>query len=385
MILNNQQLTVVCNPFANYGRTTAALNLIRAFREVYITPQICDIDSSKNFSISPDIVIEFGSDFVDTPKEGINIYVANVDEVPTVRNVFGGLPSKSYNILYPAWELSKCPEHWREEISEFDELWVPSRFVGDAFRGIYENAITVIPHPVDVKFNCLLNRSYFGLPDSAYVFMFPFDFRSYIQRKNPFAVLRVLEQVFRDNPYKDIFLLVKVIGETSSPSAITSFSKLEYAINKSIFRNRVRLIKGFLSEDEKNNIIRISDCLVSLHRSEGFGLSLAEAMVLGKPVIATAYSGNLDFMNSSNSLLVNYELIPVGENDYPESTGQVWADPNENQAIEYIRQLIESPQLGKEIGFQANFDIRLNLSYLAVGNLMVERVKAIESHFRQSK
>jgi glycosyltransferase involved in cell wall biosynthesis len=385
MTSHKRPLTVVCNPYANYGTTVAALNLVRAFRRVYVNPHICDINSSFNFSRSPDIVTEFGSDFVDTPNEGINIFVANVDEVTLLRNVFGNLPSNSHNILYPTWELSTCPDHWRAEISDFDELWVPSKFVGDAFRGVYENEITIIPYPVDVKFNCLLNRSYFGLPDSSYVFLFPFDFRSYIQRKNPFAFLRVLEQVFKDHPYKDIFLVVKAIGETSSASAIENYSKLECAINNRIFRNRVRLIKGFLSENEKNNLIRNSDCLVSLHRSEGFGLSLAEAMLLGKPVIATGYSGNIDFMNETNSLIVNYELIPVAENDYPEAAGQVWAEPDENQAIEHINRLLESPQLGEEIGSQANLDIRLKLSYLAIGNLMVERIKLIESHLGKSK
>lgn len=384
-MFSNQLITVVCNPFANIGRTVAALNMIRAFRAVYQHPMICDITSSLYFPKDPEILNEFGSDIVESPNRGINIYVANVDEIPTLRKVFGALPSNAYNILYPAWELSKCPDHWKDEIAEFDELWAPSNFVSEAFKNVYSKEITVIPHPVDVKFDCLLNRSYFNLPDSAFIFYFPFDFRSYITRKNPFMLLHVFEKIFESHPHQDIFLLIKVIGETSSESAIENYSELEDVIKKSMFRNRVRLIKGFLSENEKNNLLRLSDCLVSLHRSEGFGLSLAESMLLGKPVIATEFSGNLDFMKPTNSFLVDYKLIPLQENDYPESAGQEWAEPDEKQAIDHINRLLESPQLGKQIGSQASFDIRLGLSYVSIGNLMMERIRAIESQFVKSK
>src|SRR5512136_3068638 len=102
-------------------------------------------------------------------------------------------------------------------------------------------------------------------------------------------------------------------------------------------RDRVIVIWKVFSDNEMRNLIRCCDCFVSLHRSEGFGLGMAEAMYMGKPVIATAYSGNLAFMNESISCLVDYKLIPVEEGQYPFPKGQVWADPDLDQAAYFVQ------------------------------------------------
>jgi glycosyltransferase involved in cell wall biosynthesis len=122
------------------------------------------------------------------------------------------------------------------------------------------------------------------------------------------------------------------------------------------------------------NLLRCSDCFISLHRSEGFGLGLSEAMSLGKPTIATRYGGNVDFMNESNSCLVDYKLEPVGDNCYPHWQGQYWAEADVDQAFCYMLELLRDRHKRKRIGDNAKIQTRKQLSYASIGQLYENRI-----------
>jgi glycosyltransferase involved in cell wall biosynthesis len=122
-----------------------------------------------------------------------------------------------------------------------------------------------------------------------------------------------------------------------------------------------------LTDDEMKNLVRCCDCYVSLHRSEGFGRGPAEAMVLGKPVIATRWSGNLDFMNDNNSILVDCALTPVAPEAYPYWQGQHWAEPDVEQAAASMVDLLDEPEKGLAIGRRASLEMRREFSYRAIG------------------
>jgi glycosyltransferase involved in cell wall biosynthesis len=127
------------------------------------------------------------------------------------------------------------------------------------------------------------------------------------------------------------------------------------------------------------DLIKVCDCYISLHRAEGFGLGMAEAMYLGKPVIATAYSGNLDFMNEENSCLVDYELIEVKDGEYPYASGQVWADPNIRTARSFMRRIFEDERYRMQIAHAGQSTIFKYHSFERVGAMMVKRIQEIRS------
>jgi len=142
---------------------------------------------------------------------------------------------------------------------------------------------------------------------------------------------------------------------------------------------RVIVIDRVFSTDETISLMDACDAYISLHRSEGLGLTMAEAMLLAKPVIATGYSGNLDFMNPTNSLLVDYQLVEIDEGIPPYGRGLVWAQPSEPHAARLMRQVWENPEFARELGARARDDVGANLSMAAAGQRMAARLAAIRS------
>ena len=207
-----------------------------------------------------------------------------------------------------------------------------------------------------------LSRAYFGLPDDRFLLLFFFDFRSFIQRKNPWAALRAFTTAFQDNVSAPVSLAIKMNGTEACPDDYRDF------LDSDAVRDpRVILIDRVMDGGEIKELVRLCDCFLSLHRSEGFGRGLAEAMYFGKPVIATGYSGNLDFMNEANSCLVDCTLIPVGTDEYPYGAGQRWAEPDVDQAAWYLQRLVADSAYAADLGQRAAHYIRTYHSFAAVG------------------
>lgn len=373
------EVTLVCNPFIKIGRGVAALNLFRAFREAYFPPNVCDISSRLYNDSEAAVEAELAAYRTQAPGNRVNIYVINADEIELTKSYLGEYPRGAYNIIYPAWELSKCPPDWREKLSVFDEVWAPSRFVQAAFQDVFDRPVHYMPHPIDVSFTHFLHRSYFGLPDHSYLFLFFFDFRSYIERKNPFAVIEAFERMLNERPAANTHLVMKIGGAESSPKAGEDLARLLARIDASPARRKIITLDRIYAENAIRNLTRCCDCFVSLHRAEGFGLGLAEAMFLGKPVIATQYSGNVDFTTGENSYPVDYSLVPIGDGEYPNWEGQEWAEPDVAQAASIMTCLVDDPEAGRRTGRRASRDIRTNLSPLAVGVQAKNRILEIAS------
>jgi glycosyltransferase involved in cell wall biosynthesis len=219
-----------------------------------------------------------------------------------------------------------------------------------------------------------LGRRYFGIPESAYVFLFFFDFTSYIDRKNPFAVLSAFEKVCAERVRDGIYLVIKVGGSAHRQEDYKRFTEW---LGDFGYRDRIVLINKTLRDNEIKNLVRCCDCFVSLHRSEGFGRGMAEAMYLGKPVVATGYSGNIDFMNEENSCVVRYELVEVKEDQYPHANGQVWAEPYIDHAVEYMLKLVSDRDFGRGLGNTASRYVRQFFSYRRMGLQYKKRMEKI--------
>jgi len=305
-----------------------------------------------------------------TRSSPINIFHINGDEVAqSMAHLSYHGPWTGYKVVYPAWELSRYPKEWASELDRFDEIWAPSRFIYDALRPVCRKPVFHLPLSCEVSLSKFLSRRYFGLAESDYTFLFFFDLRSYVTRKNPRAVIDAYRGLLSRHRYARSSLVLKING--AEQASLASAELNDYVAD---LRGHVKIIERPMSDNEIKNLIRCCDCFVSLHRSEGFGRGLAEAMFLEKPVIATAYSGNMDFMNDETALLVDYDLVPVGAAEYPFADGQQWADPDIEQATGYMEALFTDPNKGRELGTRARAHLRTSFCYHERGMAYRERI-----------
>lgn len=299
-----------------------------------------------------------------------DIFHVNADAMAAAVTSLGpGRFDGTYKIGYWAWELSKVPADWQTSIDFVDEIWAPSRFIQEAYQSFTRKPVVYMPLCVDLSFNSWRRRKHFGLPDRTYLFLYYFDGFSYYQRKNPYAALRAFKAAFPER--QDVGLVIKAQNAKEDSPGWRELMELVAG------DPRVFVINKTLTKSEVMSLQAECDCFVSLHRSEGFGRGPAEAMWLGKPVIATGYSGNVDFTRPDNSLLVDYRLVDVKRDEYPFWEGQVWAEPDEAHAAAHMRRLTAEPQLGAELGRKASMLMRSEFSYCAIGARYEARLKEI--------
>ena len=258
-------------------------------------------------------------------------------------------------IGYWAWELPRLPPDWRHGFPFVHEIWVPSRFTAEAVAAETRLPVRVVPHPLPPPAPSADGRAHFDLPDDAFVAVSFFHMGSSFTRKNPVAAIRAFRAACGDDPSK--ILVVKVNEGTLDAAA---WNTLHQAVGGAA---NIRVINRKMERVEVDSLLDAADTVISLHRAEGFGLVPAEAMARGKPVVATGWSGNLDFMTERNSILTGYRLIPAED---PQHTynfpGQMWADADVDEAAAALRRLAGNLDLRHRLGAQAAADIRRLLS-----------------------
>jgi len=278
--------------------------------------------------------------------------------------------TRRYNIGYWFWELEQFPNAWNYALPIVDEIWVNTEFNASTMRAVHP-CVTKIPFAIEFDLPGIrFNRAYFGLLEESFIYFTSFDFHSFVERKNPQAVIEAFLQAFpnHDTP---INLLIKSINGYNHLQQYQALKVLAQHDPRIIFLDQQ------LNTEENRGLLNVIDCYVSLHRSEGLRLGLAESMYLGKPVIATNYSGNLEFMNTQNSCLVDFELVPVLEGQYPHSTHQVWAHADTQHAAVCMQAIFEDPFMRERLGNQARRDIHTHHSYSAMGNAIAQRLDVL--------
>src|SRR3954463_8879745 len=272
-----------------------------------------------------------------------------------------------YTIGVWAWETDVVPASWDRAFALVDEIWVYSSYVVELLSHAAPVPVVRMPLPIVPPPAAGAELS-IDVPD-AFTFLFIFDFFSTLQRKNPLGLVEAFKRAFA--PGEGPHLLLKSFNGDYKPDRLT---QLERAADG---REDIHIVDRFVSEEERAALMKRCDAYVSLHRAEGFGLTLGEAMALGKPVIGTGFPPTLDFMTPANSYLVNYETTtvgPEGEN-YP-AEGR-WAEPDLDHAAALMRDVWEHQDEARRRGAQAQRDIAEGFSAASVGELARARLRRI--------
>jgi glycosyltransferase involved in cell wall biosynthesis/SAM-dependent methyltransferase len=305
----------------------------------------------------------------------VNLLQLNADTVPWFAETRRDYLRGRYNVGFWFWELSQFPEQeWRESFGHLDEVWTATTFALDAITRASPVPVVRIPLAIPERLPTAdRSRSHFGLPDDRFVFLFVFDFMSITGRKNPFGLVEAFRRAFRKGD--PVTLVLKCTGgEPRQLRAMGESPDVVRALAEAADDLDVRVMTDVLPREDLNALIGLADSYVSLHRSEGFGLTLAEAMSLGKPVIATGYSGNTDFMTASNSFLVRYELVELDRDHGPYRKGCVWAEPDLGHAAELMRHVFENPDAARAVGRRARRDVLRAFHPQVVGGMIRERL-----------
>lgn len=283
-----------------------------------------------------------------------------------------GRCADAYRIGFWFWELERLPRVWVRQLRLVDEVWAATDFVADAVRRDASCPVVKVRTPVQrPALARAYSRAEFGLDPHTCLFLFSFAYSSFATRKNPEAAIAAFRRAFpRGDEHAS--LVIKTSQSETFPELQARLHQLASA------DRRIQFLDKYLSRQDVYGLQSVADCYVSLHRSEGLGLGLAECMAQGKPVIATAYSGNLEFMNGDNSYLVDYRLVPVREGDYPDFRGQVWADADVEHAALLMRSVFDDPGAARLKGTNAQQWIASEFSFQRTGELIAGRFEVLQ-------
>jgi len=293
------------------------------------------------------------------------------ENFPNVRD------SNCYNIAYTVWETSQLPPGWPDLCNSMDEIWVPSKWNQGVFKASgVTKPVYVIPHGFSMP--DLNHKQHLSMGVSADTFVF-YSIFQWLERKNPLGLLRAYLTEF--SPLEDVCLALKTYrldtGAKEQNIIKEDITNCKLGLNLKEFP-MVRLFGTLLSHELMLGFHDRGDCFVLPHRGEGFGIPFAEAMSHGKPVIATRYSGNTEFMNDDNSYLIDYQETPVTNMIFPNYHGHmVWADPDLIHMRKLMREVFENQDAAKAKGKMGKKYIQKHLNWTTIGTLMVKRLKEI--------
>jgi len=350
---------------AELGIGVAARSILCALDSARIPYNTISFDATANRQSYPFTDRVSGNQAAD-----INIVCVNPDQFSLfAEQTQPELRHGRYTIGVWFWEAEDFPKEFHGAFDYVDEIWVASDFMRETFlkvspKPVFKFRLPVLTPEIDPS----LSRSDFGLPGQ-FVFLLSFDLLSVLERKNPIGLIKAFTTAFshKEGPA----LVIKTIN---GDKRILEMEKLRYATRG---RSDVMVMDGYLSQIENNTLTALSDCYASLHRSEGFGLAMAEAMALGRPTIATAYSGNLDFMTAENSYLCPSRRSEVGPEREPYPAASHWSEPDMVEAAALLRYVYDHPEEARARGRRAAEDILSFHSAAAAGTIINQRLATI--------
>ena len=345
----------------SFGLGVTARAYVRLLRESGLPVWPVDVLAGSARS-APDVSFpEKLATLTDPAPYPVNLFIMNAGDLA---RVIGTSPPAvqswdRVNCALPFWELSEVPAEAVSILEAFDIVFAGSRFNYDSYaRQLSGPMVRYVPHPLYLESEERCDRTRWGLRSDATVFLMSFDMASDVNRKNPFGAIEAFQRAFPSSD--DMTLLIKVNGTHLDEAYGAHLAELE---GRAARDGRIRLIDEVLPYADVLSLYQSCDAYVSLHRAEGLGLCLLESMWLGKPVIATAWSGNMEFMTDQNSCLVGCSFVPVQGSTQEAYRRQNicsqsrWAEPDLEQAARWMRRLGEDRELRRRIGARAAADI----------------------------
>lgn len=311
----------------------------------------------------------FGSTALEAAPFDVNLVCVNADGLPRFAGEAGPrFFDGRYTVGLWWWELPTFPDRYLGAVEHVDEVWVGSRYVQDAIGPAVSVPVVRMPLPVVAPAVPDLGRVDLGLPEG-FLALFVFDFHSVMQRKNPLGAIEAFRRAF--GPDDGATLVLKCINGEHHPADARRLAQA------AADHDDVLVLDRFLSAPERDALLATCDVYLSLHRSEGFGLTVAEALALGRPVVATDHGGTTDFLDARNGWPVPYELVPVGPGHDPYDPEARWAEPDLDAAAAALRAVRDDPQEAGVRGAAAARRMREEHSVEAVGAVLRRRLEAI--------
>lgn len=281
----------------------------------------------------------------DELKYNINLIHINPDEMGLL---YARFPKESwdycYNIAFWLWELQEIPEEWSKYYPMLDEIWTPSEFISKNLRKVTSLPVKTLPYWVTAKTDIKYDREFFCLPENIFLFLTMYDSNSTMERKNPMGAVNAFKKAFKpDN--KSVGLVVKINNTREEDVDILKGALKNYS--------NIFYITDTLEKIQVNSLIKACDVFISLHRAEGFGLVMAEAMLVGTVTIATDWSSNTEFMNEDVACMVPCSFKALDRDCPPYKEGIIWAEPNEDCAAEYMKRLVGDQEYYENLRVQA--------------------------------
>ena len=307
------------------------------------------------------------------PRHPISLVHVNANSVHRFLHYHARSFSRArYKIGIWVWELPALRDEWLSEFRHFDEIWVPSTFCQRAVQAMTTKPVMVMPHVVSAdELPEPASREELRIGHDEFVFLYAFDASSTVERKNPQCLVDAFEAEF--SKHDRVQLILKVSNAENDPD-LSGY--LDALVERD---SRCVVLRRTMETDKLLRLVRGCNCYVSPHRSEGFGLTVAEAMGFGLPVIATDYGGTADFVTEDVGFPLRYRLVEVDRNHGPYAKGAIWSDPSREHLRELLRMVVAQPHAAAEKGRRARARMVQDYSAAAVGRRIGERLAAIAS------
>lgn len=276
-----------------------------------------------------------------------------------------------YNIFYLNWESEYIPQEYIDNFSFYDEIWVPAQYCKDILTKVCDIPVNVVPYPIEIEVDSVPDEEAATFYNqNTFNFFFMFDYNSSMERKNTLNLINAFEKAFGKED-TSVSLIIKT-------SKSTKFVKERELLESHIsgFKN-IKIVEKIYDKQTLHKIIKGCSAYVSLHRSEGFGLTMAEAMFFGKPVIATNYSGNLEFMNKDNSFLVDFKRAKIDSSVINYDSNTIWSEPSVDHAAELMKLVKENSQAVRDVAIKGEESIYNNFSSKKIASIADGLIKNV--------
>jgi len=301
-------------------------------------------------------------------KYNLRIYSLTQNHIAALLYRFGtAFFDNKMNIFHLAWEFDTRPKELDSALQFCDEIWAISEFTAKAFENNFNIPVYTMHCPVDSPSFLKRDRSFFKLPSDLFLYCFSFDMNSFLTRKNPLACINAFKLAYEKN--KKIGLVIKV---SNADAKSTDWQNLLNLISNNV---NIFIINEIFDKKTVYSLFDCCDAYISLHRSEGFGIGMAENMLLEKPIICTGYSGNMDFCTSENSFLVDYSLTDVKKDQYISAEGFHWAEPSILSAVHCMEQVYDKRTLSNTRALLGQSDIEAHFSVAGLSDKFDNFVK----------